>query len=410
MILESDVNYYRNTAKDSSIKDCEVVEKLIIEKLLYSKAIKDSIPINDEEVDAELENRINYFITVFGSQDKMEKYYNKTLNEIKLSFRDEVKAKMLSDRAKNKLLAGMSPSPQDVKDYYYAIPADSVRYYNSEVQLAQIVFVPKVSREAKRAIKLKAEKVRNELINKESSFGTQAILYSDDPGSASQSGELGWIKHGEMVPEFEQVAFSLPKGQISDLVETKFGVHIIEVLDKKAEKVKVRHILFASKPDAAAIAQSEKLADSIRDKIIAKQISFEKAVEIFSDDIYFKPNGGMLINFKNKTRTSLFEMGDVDPSLTGVLNNMAVGDVSKPQPYMTVDRKVGYRIIKLVSETKPHRASLETDYYKIKELVYENMKDKALNKWLDFYKNYVFIKLDPQYQSCSNLQVLFKKN
>lgn len=410
MILESDLNYYRLNAKDSSAKDCEVIEKMIINKLLYSKAIKDSIPINDEEVDAEIENRMGYFLTVFGSQDKMEKYYEKSLNDIKLSFKDEVRERLLAERAKNKLLAGMSPSPQDVKEYYSSIPSDSLQYYNSEVQLAQIVIVPKITREIKRTIKAKAEKVRAELMSKESSFSTQAILYSDDPGSGSNGGELGFIRHGEMVPEFEQAAFSLPVGQISDIIETKFGFHILEVMEKKADRVKVRHILFALKADASGIGLAEKLADSIRLNIINKKISFEKAVELYSDDIYYKPNGGILVNMKNKSRSTLFELTDVDPTITSVVSEMKVGEISKPQPYMTVDRKVGYRLIKLISETPPHKASLETDYYKIKEQVYENLKDKALNKWLDFYKNYVFIKLDEQYKSCSNLQILFKKN
>lgn len=410
MVLESDLNYYRMNSKDSSSKDCQILEKLIVDKLLYSKAVKDSIPINDEEVDAEIENRLNYFITVFGSQEKMEKYYDKTLNEIKLSFKEEVRERLLADRAKNKLLAGMSPSPQDVKDYFNSLSVDSIQYYNSEVQLAQIVIVPKISRELKRTIKAKAEKVRTELINKVSSFGTQAILYSDDPGSGSREGELGWIKHGEMVPEFEQAAFSLPVGQISDIIETKFGFHLIDVMEKKSDKVRVRHILFALKPDANGLSIAEKFADSIRMNIMNNKITFEKAVELYSEDIYYKPNGGILVHMKGKTRTTLFELGDVDPTIMNVVSEMKVGEISKPQPYLTVDRKVGYRLIRLSSETPPHKASLETDYYKIKELVFEKMKDKALNKWLDFYKNYVFIKLNDQYESCPNLQILFKKN
>jgi peptidyl-prolyl cis-trans isomerase SurA len=410
MILESDLNYYRMNVKDTSSKDCQILEKLIIDKLLYSKAVKDSIPINDEEVSAEIENRLNYFVSVFGSQEKMEKYYDKSLNEIKLSFKDEVRERLLADRAKNKLLAGMSPSPQDVKDYFRSLNADSIQYYNSEVQLAQIVIVPKISRELKRTIKAKAEKVRNELITKVSSFGTQAILYSDDPGSGSREGELGWIKHGEMVPEFEQAAFSLPVGQVSDIIETKFGFHILDVLEKKSDKVRVRHILFALKPDAEGLLSAEKFADSIRMNITNKKISFEKAVELYSDDIYYKPNGGILVQMKGKSRTTLFELGEVDPTIMSVVSEMKVGDISKPQPYLTVDRKVGYRLIRLTTETPPHKASLETDYYKIKELVFDKMKDKALNKWLDFYKNYVFIKLNDQYESCPNLQVLFKKN
>lgn len=410
MILESDLNYYRIKSSDTQSKDCHILEKIIIEKLLYSKALKDSITITDEEIDGEIENRLQYFIGVFGSQDKMEKYYGKSLNDIKLAFRDEVKQRLLSERAKNKLLAGMSPSPQDVKDYFHNLPKDSIEYYNSEVQLAQIVILPKITREAKRNVKLKAEKIRNEILNKESSFATQAILYSDDGGSGAEGGLLGWVKHGEMVPEFEQAAFSLPIGQISDIIETKYGLHILEVMEKKSDRVKVRHILFSAKPDNNGIENAKKLADSIRMNILNKKLSFEKAVELYSDDAFYKPAGGILINMKSRNRSTLFEMSDVDPTLTTVVNGLKVGEISEAQPYMTHDRKVGYRLVKLLSETPPHKASLETDYYKIKEKVYETMKDKAMNNWLKFYKNYVFIKLDPEYQSCPNLEVLFKKN
>lgn len=403
MLLESDLRIYRMKSTDSSKGDCQVLYKLIVDKLLYSKAVKDSIAINDEEVEAELSNRMDYFVHVFGSQDKFEKFYNKTMSELKADFRQDIKEQMLAERAKNKLLAGMEPSPKDVKAYFNSLHKDSVQYYNSEVQLGQIVFLPKISREAKRAMKLKAEKIRQQLISKESSFGTQAILYSDDGGTAHNGGELGWIENGMMVPEFEQAAFSIPIGQVSELVETKFGIHIIEVMDKKNGKAKVRHILISAKSDVDGLKNAQLMADSVRNMILAKKISFQKAVEIYSDDQIFKANGGVLMDLKSRTRTTQFQIGNIDPTIATQISSMKAGEITTSQPYKTLDQKVGYRIVKILTETPPHRASLETDYFKIKEIVQDKLRDKAMENWLKFYKSYVFVKLENEYKQCPNL-------
>jgi peptidyl-prolyl cis-trans isomerase SurA len=409
MILESDINFYKLKTTDTNSVSCKVLYRLILDKLLYSKAIKDSIIVNDEEIDGELENRLQYFINVFGTQEKFEKYYNKTLSELKVDFREDLKQQMLADRAKGKLLSGMNPTPRDVKDYFESLHMDSIPYYNAEVQMAQIVFLPKITREAKRAMKKKAEKIRLELLNKESGFSTQAILYSDDPGSASNGGELGWVEPGMMVPEFEQASFSLPIGQISELIETKYGVHIIEVLERKGEKARVRHILIAAKPDEDGIVKAGKLADSIRNQILSKKISFQKAVELYSDDQIFKSNGGVLINLKSKSRSPIFEVGEIDPLLINQINNMNTGDITPAQPYKTMDQKIGYRIVTLLSETPPRKASLETDYNKIKDVVYDNMRDKAMDNWIKFYRGYVFVKLIDEYNSCENLKIFMNE-
>jgi peptidyl-prolyl cis-trans isomerase SurA len=409
MILESDINFYKLKTTDTNSVSCKVLYRLILDKLLYSKAIKDSIIVNDEEIDGELENRLQYFINIFGTQEKFEKYYNKTLSELKVDFREDLKQQMLADRAKGKLLSGMNPTPRDVKDYFESLHMDSIPYYNAEVQMAQIVFLPKITREAKRAMKKKAEKIRLELLNKESGFSTQAILYSDDPGSASNGGELGWVEPGMMVPEFEQASFSLPIGQISELIETKYGVHIIEVLERKGEKARVRHILIAAKPDEDGIVKAGKLADSIRNQILSKKISFQKAVELYSDDQIFKSNGGVLINLKSKTRSPIFEVGEIDPLLINQINNMNTGDITPAQPYKTLDQKIGYRIVTLLSETPPRKASLETDYNKIKDVVYDNMRDKAMDNWIKFYRGYVFVKLIDEYNSCENLKIFMNE-
>lgn len=408
MILYSDIRLQKMKDKDTTFEECNILKNLIINKLLYAKAEKDSLIVSEEEVNNEMDRRMDYFISVFGSQDKLEKYYKKTLIELKVSFRDDVKQQMMAERTKNKLLAGMTPSPKDVKEYFSKIKPDSLPYYNSEVQLAQIVFLPKITREDKRKMKLRAESIREKLIKKEADMATQAILYSDDTYSAAEGGMLNWINPGEMVPEFEQAAFSIPVGRISDVIETKYGFHILEVLEKKNNKVKVRHILLSPKPNENALAEAKVLADSTYIKIKDGRISFEKAVELYSDDNIFKSNGGVLVNMK--TRSPVFEVGEIEPQLTPLLSSMKSGDITETMAYATLDKKVGYRIVKLLEETPPHRASLETDYNKIKEKTFLSLKDRALSNWLEFYKNFSFIRIDPRFNSCPELKSIYTKN
>jgi peptidyl-prolyl cis-trans isomerase SurA len=407
MILLSDIQTQKISEKDSCISDCEVLKKLVIEKMLLAKAIKDSITVTEEEVNNDMERRMNYFISAFGSQEKMEKYYGKTITELKVSFREDIENKLRAERTKAKLFSGSQPSPKEIQTFFDAIPKSEIPYYNSEVQMAQIVFYPKISRDNKRLAKEKALKILKSLLTKESDMATQAILYSDDQGSAANGGDLGWIKGGEMVPEFEQAAFTTPVGTISELVETKYGYHIIQVLDKKNEKARVRHILISPKSDDADFTTTLALADSISKKIKGGRLNFEKAVETYSDDEIFKSNGGIIVNFRSPSRSSIIEIGEVDPSLTEVVNKMNVGDISAPIPYSSPSGKVGYRVIKLLKETSPHKSSLETDYAKIKEMAMEKHRNQATENWFNTFKHLVFIKIDPEYKKCTELQNLF---
>jgi len=326
---------------------------------------------------------------------------------LKISLKDDIEKKMRADRTRMKVLSQVNPTPKEVKTYFENIPKDKVPYYNSEVQLAQIVFIPKISRENKRKAKEKIESIYKELVSGSSEIGTQAILYSDDPGSAANGGELGWVEHGVMVPEFEQAAFNTPVGKFSDIVETKYGYHVLQIMDRKNDKVKVKHILVTPKMDADGLDKIKLLADSIRTKILKKEITFEKAVELYSDDVYFKSYGGIMMNFKN--RSSYFEINQIDPEIVETVNKMNPGDISEPMPYQSPDRKVGYRIIKLMSETAPHKASLQTDYANIKNDCEQKMQDEAENKWIKFYKDFVYIKIDPFYSECKELGELKSK-
>jgi peptidyl-prolyl cis-trans isomerase SurA len=402
IILLSDVSAQKITEKDSCITDCAMLKKMIIEKMLVAKAEKDSIMVSEEEVDNEMDRRMAYFVSVFGSQDKLEKYYEKSITELKVLFRDDVTQKLRAERTRNKLFAGEEPSPKQVKNYFSTIPKDSIPYFNAEIQMQQIIFFPKVTRENKRKAREKALEIQKKLMAKEADLGTQAILYSDDQGTASRGGELGWINQGEMVPEFEQAAYATPIGGLSDVFETRYGYHVLEVLDKKMDRVKVRHVLITPKSDDMDYSVTKKLADSISLKLKGSRINFEKAVELYSDDDVFKQNGGIVYNFK--TQSSYFEIGELDPDLAQYINKMNVGEITDAMEYVSPTGKVGYRIVRLMKEIPPHKASIETDYSRIKQMNMESFRNEESEIWFNNYKHLLHIKIAPEFLNCAELK------
>ncbi|MCU0328995.1 MAG: peptidylprolyl isomerase [Chitinophagales bacterium] len=406
IILKSDIqNYTKLDSRDSCEEDCDVLKNLIIDKMILTKARRDSVLATEAEINSELERRFTYFSKVFGNEENLESYYGFSIKELKSKFRDDMEHKIQIDKTKSKLLSRIDPTPKEVKAYFEQLPKHEIPNYNSEVKLQQIIFVPKISRESMRLLRVKANEVRQKLIKKEVQFSTQAILYSNDPGSATNGGELGWVTKGQMVPAFERACFLNPVGEISDIVETQYGYHIIEVMERKGEKAKARHILFSAKPSDQDIQNTKLLADSIRTKILANRLSFEKAVELYSEDPYFKANGGVLINMDNGN--SYFTYGQIeDEELNDLVNKMEVGEISEPASTIVPGGKVGFRIVKLMQKTNPHLASLSTDYARIKEECQQNMVKKALEEWANQFKSFIFIKVKQDYlDKCPNLSL-----
>ncbi len=375
---------------------CRVFENLVLEKLFLSQAQIDSIAVNPDEVEAELDRRIKYFISIFGSKEKLEDYYGKTVMELKDDFRDDIEKQLVSDKMKAKVFSNLKVSPAEVKQFFDRIPKDSIPYFNSELELGQIVMFPKVSETQKERAKNKIQEIRGEILAGKD-FSLAATIYSKDPGSYLEGGSLGWIERGELVPEFEAVAFRLKEGELSDVVETQFGFHLIMVDEKRGDKIKVRHILI--KPDilnSDLVAVKDRM-DSIVHQLRVDSLSWREAVKQYSEDEQSKSVGGLMTN--TKTGTTYFEKADIDGTLIFTIDRMKVGEFSDALPYTTGDKATGmpqqgYRIIWLKTETKPHKASLEEDYPKIQTAAKAEKQQKTLDEWVLQHKGKNFIRID----------------
>ena len=384
---------------------CRILDGLLLDKMFLAQANLDSLTVSQEEIEGELDRRVKYFMSVFGSKEKMEAYYGKSVAEMKEDFTDDIKNQLLSDKMKGKVFSGMKVSPQEVAEFFAKIPKDSIPYFNSELEIGQVVMLPKITEEEKDVARKKLEKIRKD-IEGGADFSLQAILYSEDPGSASSGGDLGIIERGELVPEFEGVAFKLDPHKMSDIVETPFGFHLILLDERKGNKLKLRHILIKPKSSLADLAIVKNKIDSVQRQLSVDSMSFREAVSQYSDDENLKLNGGLMVN--PKTQGTFFEKSEVDGTLIFTLDRLKVGQYSEVLPFTNIDKtqekKEGYRIIYLKSETKPHKADPKTDYSKIQAAAKQKKQQDELAKWIGLNKGHVFIKIDKQYYSCEAIK------
>jgi peptidyl-prolyl cis-trans isomerase SurA len=407
IILKSDVEIqYQQMLAQKQITEgdearCQLLDQQMLDKLFLAQAQIDSVQASADEIDAELDRRVKYFISMFGSSEKLEEYYGKSIIELKDEFRIDIENQLVVDKMKGKVFSGLKVSPAEVKEFFSNIPADSVPFFNSELELGEIIMLPKVNEVQKEYTRQKLRKIRDD-IQAGSDFSLQAILYSEDPGSAGDGGNLGVINRGELVPEFEAVAFRLNPGEVSDLVETPFGFHLIRVEEKRGEKIKVSHILLRPKTVSSDLTSVKSLMDSILHQLRVDSISFRDAVKQFSEEGPSKSNGGMMTNPVNGT--NLFEKADIDGTLIFTLDQMKPGEFSEVLPYSAQDKsgelKQGYRIVYLKSETSPHRASLEEDYPKIQIAAKQAKQQNILEKWVKLHRDKTYIRLDDSVRSC----------
>ncbi|MCD4747567.1 MAG: peptidylprolyl isomerase [Bacteroidales bacterium] len=403
IILESDIEnqYYQfrmqgNIKGSSSSIKCQIIESLLFQKLLINQAELDSVEITETQVESEMDRRLRYFISQFGSKEKLEEFYQKSIVELKEEFRELIRNQMMVDNAQQKITLNANITPSEVKSFFRKMPVDSLPLINSEVEISQIVLQPPISFAEKNAVKEKLIKFKNRIKNGEG-FSTLAILYSEDPGSAKKGGELGLYGRGELFPEFEAVAFKLNPDEISEIVETEAGFHIIQLIERKGEYVNVRHILLKPKVSPLDLAKAKNTLDSIALLIENDSLSFDEAVIKFSDDPS-KNNGGLIVN--PLTGTTMFEADQLDPKVFFVIDKLQVGDISVPVPMKTKDDKDAYRILFLKKRTLPHRANLSEDYNRIQEWALEEKKSKIIEEWIKNKASKTYIKIVDKYKDC----------
>ena len=405
IVLRSDVDveYFQLSREIPDLSPdlkCEILNQKIVEQLLLYKAQLDSVEVGEDRVEGELDKRIRYFVNQIGSEKALEEYYGRSILEIKSQFRGKIQEQILIQDMQSRILADVKVSPTEVKKFFNSIPKDSLPRYSAEVEVGQIVMVPKVSPEQKVLALEKITDIRKRILAGED-FCTMAILYSMDQGTRSKCGELGYFGRGEMVPQFEAMAFKLKNDTVSNVIESKFGYHILKRIDRKGDRVNVRHILI--KPDVISsdLTRKRKEIDSVYHKIKAGVMTFPDAAKKYSEDEQTKSNGGFFTDYTTGSTKIPYE--SLEKPIYNIIKNMKPGDVSQIQQIALPDGSKAYRMVYLKSESDPHVANLRDDYQKIQAMATQQKQQETLNKWVDRYKSKYYINIKGDYASCPNL-------
>ena len=376
---------------------CEIFENLIFQKLLVYQAEIDSLVVSDDQVNSELDRRLRYYIQQFGSQQKLEEFYDKSLEEFKNELREPLRLELLSQQAQAAIVENVKMTPNETKEYFNSLSTDSIPIIPTEYEIGQIVKTPVVGPTQLKEARDKLAALRARIVKGEK-FSTLAVLYSEDPGSAAKGGELGMFTRGAMAPEFESSAFNLKnKGDISEVIKTKFGYHLLQLIERKGDFVNVRHILIIPKvsPDDLVVAAAK--LDSIADLVRHDSLTFTKAALRYSDDPG-KVNGG-LIQSQSSGNTSL-AADELDPKVFFVIDKMKPGEISASVPYTTEDGTQAYRVLYLKLRTEPHKANMKDDYNRIQEWALDNKKAKVVAKWIETKSKTAYIRLGDKFKSC----------
>ncbi|HTS44283.1 MAG TPA: peptidylprolyl isomerase [Puia sp.] len=383
--------------------NCDILERMMTSKALVLQAEKDSIPITDEEIDATLDQRIRYFIAQYGSKEALEQISGRTVYQLKDDFREAIREQKLADGMTNKIIEGIKITPTEVKEYYDKIPKDKLLYYESEFQIGQIVVYPKASRDIEALAIDELNEFKKEVESGTKKFETLAALYSDDPGSKDKGGQYEINRNDKQWdPTWFAAAWRLKEGQISPVIKSKMGYHIIQMVRREGDDATVRHILRIPQITATESNEAVVKLDSIRAQLVSGNISFGEAVAKYSDDEYAKMTAGLLLG---RTGSSYLTIEDMDKDLVLLLknSNLKPGEYSQPAVFTDERGKKGVRLIKLISKSDPHQENLKDDYNKISQRALNEKKNEALQKWFQTKISTYYIMVDDEFKGCSNM-------
>ena len=408
IILQTDLeSAYSEYAAQFSVQDdeeegrCFVFEHLLYTKLMLHQADVDSIVITEQQVEAALNMQINYYIQVGAGGDArvLERHFGKSIAEIKKDLREQVRDKMYVEEVQRKITQNINITPSEVKTYVNRIGVDSLPLIPITYEFGHILKTPVVSESEIAEIKNRLEGYREQILrdnNPANRFYSLARLYSDD-GSASKGGELGFVERGALYPEFEAVAFNLKSGQVSPIVKTRAGYHIILLHERRGESVKLSHILLQPKPSAEEQVSAIEFLDSVKQVILDQKIGFSDAALQFSDDPN-KLSGGWVIN--PYSATTKFDPESLDPATFATLDKLIPEEYSSPIVYINEEGVLSYRLLYLKSKVKPHRANLVEDFDIIKNDALDEKRENAIEKWIKNKVKITSIKIDEKYNTC----------
>lgn len=406
-ILKSDVEAIRMQGEVEGVKwkgnpDCAIPEQIAVQKLFLHQAAIDSIEVTESEVVQSVDQQINYWIQAAGGKEKLEEYKKQSITAMRQSMRDDFRDRQLIEKMKDKLVSDITVSPADVRRFFKDMPEDSIPLVPTEVEVQIITKSPKVTQEEINRVKDELRNYTDRVTNGETSFSTLARLYSEDPGTARLGGEFDdYVGRGLLDPAFAAVAFNLtdPK-KISKIVETEFGYHIIQLVDKRGDKIKVRHILRKPHISQEAVTEAEVLLDSVATNIREGKYTFDDAAVYVSDDKDTRNNHGLMANSSEVGRTSKFRMQDLPPEIAKVVDTLKVGEMSRAFNMIDSRGKRVCVIAKLKSRVEAHRATITEDFQVLKNEVLAKRREEFIKEWIQNKLKTTYVRMNNRYKDC----------
>lgn len=403
-VLNSDIEYQYGQAMiegvnyDGDMK-CHILEQLLVQKLMLNQAKIDSVEVKDSEVLQQVDARINYFTQQVGGQDKLEEYFKKPILQIRRDQMEAVRMQMITQRMQSSITKDVKVTPSDIRKYYSRLSEDSIPYVPAQYEIQQIVVYPEIEQAEIDRIKDRLRDFQKQVAEGRD-FATLAVLYSEDPGSASRGGDLGWYSKAGFVPEFSAVAFNMhEKGKVSKIVQTEFGYHIIQFIDRRGDKVNCRHILLKPKVSAESRSKGVAFLDSVTSWVNTGKLTFEEAALNFSMDKDSRSNGGTMVNPEDGTRK--FQLSQIPAEIAKALQNLKEGEFSKP--FVMMDERKGretIRMVRLVKKYPPHKANVGEDYDMLKSMFESQKRKEVLDQWIVNKQKELYVVITPEWQGC----------
>ena len=405
-ILKSDVEAMRLQGQQEGMHwsgdpDCAIPEQIAVQKLFLNQAIVDSVEVTESEITQGVEQYIENMISAIGSREKLEEYHKKPMSQIRADLRESYRERQMVQGMQQKLTKDITVSPAEVRKYFENLPQDSLPFVPTEVEVQIITQTPRVDQEEIDRVKDELRDYTDRINKGESTFQTLARLYSEDPGTARRGGELDYTGRGMLDPAFANVAFSLtdPK-KVSKIVESEFGFHIIQLIDKRGEKIKVRHILRKPVVSEEAVTKALERLDSIRNDIVNGKFTFEAAASVISDDKDTRNNQGLMANATQEGRTSRFKLAELPPSVARAVDVLEIGQISAPFQMINERGKTVCAIAKLKNRTEGHKATITEDFQVLKNVVMAKRREQVIHDWVVKRIKSTYVRINDRYRNC----------
>ena len=405
-ILKSDVEEARLQAEQEGAKwngdpDCVIPEQIAVQKLFLHQAAIDSIEVTESEIMQEVEAQISYWTQMVGSKEKLEEYKKQSIAQMRNELHDTMRDRKMAEEMRKELVKDIAVTPAEVRRFFKDLPEDSIPYVATEVEVQIITQTPKIEQEEINRVKDQLREFTDRVTKGETQFSTLARLYSEDPGSARQGGELGYTGRGTLDPAFANVAFNLTSpNKVSKIVESEFGFHIIQLIDKRGDKINCRHILLKPVVSDSSVNKSLARLDSIRNDILAEKFTFDEGASYISDDKDTRNNKGLMANVKDMSRTSRFKMDELPPEVARAIDTLKIGGISAPFLMINARGKTVCAIAKLKNRVEGHKATITEDFQVMKAVVENKRRMEKLHQWVCDKIKATYVRINERYKDC----------